>query len=432
MNMHLKSICLLFLFFTLSVAVHSQTTVSEPNYDESKVPEYTLPDVLKLSNGRKAKRPEHWMQERRPEVMEIFETQVYGIAPPPPDDLEHAVISVDNNALEGKAVMKQVRILFTEDEKGPGMDLLVFLPKNCAEGGCPAFLGLNFYGNQSIHPDSDIKLPDSWLRNNEAYGITNHKATEASRGVRSHRWAVETIIDRGYALATVYYGDIDPDYDDGFENGVHGIFGKSTGEAGNGDDWGSIAAWAWGLSRVMDYFEEDGGIDEGRVMVMGHSRLGKTSLWAGAQDQRFAAVISNNSGCGGAALSRRQYGETVARINRVFPHWFCDNFNQYNGLENDLPVDQHMLIALIAPRPVYVASAEEDRWADPKGEYLSAFHAGKVYELFGEKNLPPKAMPDVGEPFKGIISYHIRPGKHDVTLYDWQQYLDFADRYVAD
>lgn len=391
-------------------------------YDEAKVPEYQLPELLVSADGAKITTADQWQQTRRPEIMALLTEHMFGAAPGKPDGLRFEVIESADDALGGKAIRKQVAIFVNGKADGPRIDLLIYLPKSATKA-TPVFAGLNFRGNHSINADKNIRIPKSWMRSGD------HIAKESERGTSSSRWPVEMIVDRGYGLATAYYGDIDPDYHDEFKNGVHALYPKTTGKDRPANAWGSIAAWSWGLSRIMDYFETDKQIDAKHVALLGHSRLGKTSLWGGATDERFAIVISNDSGCGGAALSRRAFGETVKRINTSFPHWFCRNFHQYNDNESKLPIDQHMLIAAIAPRPVYVASAVGDSWADPRGEYLSAWHAGKVYELFGHKGLPQEASPAIDHPVGDRVGYHIRSGKHDVTDFDWKQYLSFADRH---
>jgi hypothetical protein len=403
----------------------------EPNYDEAKVPPYVLPDPLVLNNGRRVTDAKTWTKQRRPELLELFREHVYGRSPGRPRGMKFEVRSVDKAALGGKATRKEVRVLFTGKADGPWMDLLLYLP-NQTKRPVPAFLGLNFYGNHTIAADPGITLSSRWMRDSKEFGVVNNRATEASRGVRTNRWPVDMILARGYALATIYYGDLEPDHPEGWKDGVRAALSKDGAHTQwKPGDWGAIGAWAWGLSRALDYFETNRDVDAKRVAVLGHSRLGKTSLWAGAQDERFAIVISNDSGCGGAALSRRAFGETVGRINTSFPHWFCDRFNEYNENEAALPVDQHELIALMAPRPVYIASATEDRWADPRGEFLSGKHAEPVYALFNKGGLGVADQPKPDHPVGDFIGYHLRTGKHDITPYDWEQYLNFADRHFG-
>lgn len=393
------------------------------NYDETKIPAYTLPDPLVFNNGAKVLNKRDW-DKRSAEIFKIFESEVYGISPVWKGKIITAELSSNLDALNGAAIRKEIQLTLKNGSRELSMVLLLYLPKS--SGPVPLFLGLNFDGNHSVTEEKDISITNSWIRNDQANGVINNKASEAGRGKDASSWPIKKIISRGYGLATIFYGDIDPDFDDGFKNGVHKLYDQKS----DSTLWGAIAAWAWGLSRAMDYLGTLSSVDSRKVIVIGHSRLGKSALWAGATDKRFAMIISNNSGCGGAALSKRIFGETVGSINRSFPHWFCKNFNRYNEREDLLPVDQHQLLSLIAPRPLYVASAEEDLWADPKGEFLSCVGASPVYILLGGKGFPATEMPQVNSPVTGSIGYHIRTGEHDVTLYDWQQYLDFADRHL--
>jgi hypothetical protein len=416
----------------LALAVLSTASAAAPaaNYDEAKVAAYTLPDPLQMANGTKVRNANDWRKKRRPEVLALFEQHVYGRSPGRPQTLLFQVTSQDRQALGGLATRREVSIWFNERKEGPKLDLLLYVP-NRATKPVSAFLGLNFEGNHAVHRDPGIALSKQWMRDSPGLGVADHRATEASRGSEASRWPVEKILGRGYALATAYYGDLEPDFAEGWKQGVRSTVFAAAEPPITSDASGAIGAWAWGLSRALDYLETDRDVDARRVVLLGHSRLGKTALWAGARDERFAIVISNNSGEGGAALARREFGETVERINTSFPHWFCAQFKTYNRRVNALPVDQHELIALIAPRPVYVASAAEDLWADPLGEFLSAKHAEPVYRLLGKEGLGVTSQPALNHPVGRTIGYHLRTGKHDVTDYDWEQYLKFADRHLA-
>jgi hypothetical protein len=369
--------------------------------DPPGMPAYTLPDLLTAADGRKITSADDWKTIRRPEVLELFRKHVYGRVPATAYQKGFRVVNEDAKAMDGAATLRQVEITISAAEKSLTIRLTVFVP-NRAPKPVPAFLLICNRGPENVDP---------------------------TRKIKSEFWPVEEAVARGYGIAAFNNADVDPDRHDGFQDGIHGLLDGATRPP---DAWGTIAAWAWGASRCMDYLESDKDIARDKVAVIGHSRGGKTALWAGAEDERFAIVCSNNSGCGGAALSRRIHGqkETVAKINKGFPHWFNETFKTYGGREESLPVDQHMLMALIAPRAVCVASAEQDLWADPRGEFTSLALASPVYRLFGKQGLGASPeMPAIGEPLDGDgAHYHIRDGKHNLTLFDWKCYLDFADK----
>ncbi|MBT8184133.1 MAG: acetylxylan esterase [Eudoraea sp.] len=398
------------------------------NTEESKVPEYQLPDVLLTTAGVPIKTAAEWEESRRAEILNIFEEQVYGKAPLEKIAVETSEKVLDNMAFQGKATISEITFTFRNNGKQMEAILLLILPK--VQRPAAVFLGYNFSGNHTLLAHEAIQLPKGWVLGGPLIGAFDHKASSISRGAKYARWPILNLLARGYGLATMHYGDIDPDFDDGFKNGVHALFSsQSSIEAG---EWGAIATWSWGLSKIMDYLESDNRIDDKKVTVFGHSRLGKAALWAGALDNRFAAVISNNSGCGGAALSKRRFGETVAAINNQFPHWFCENFKKYNENESAMPFDQHQLLALMAPRPLYVASALNDSWADPKGEFLSLKHASEIYALYDQNDSISERLPEVNQPIiRGKLGYHIRTGNHDVTPYDWEQFMNFTDLHFS-
>ena len=375
-------------------------------YDEEKVPAFVLPDVL---GGVKTARD--WEKRRRPELLSLFEKEMYGSVPGRPEGLHFRVLEEDPAALDGRATRRQVRVFF-DNEESDYLTLLIYLPNHRSKK-VPAFLGVNFFGNHTVDSDPGILLPDS-LRYRPDFKLD-------ARGSQQHRWPVRAIVERGYAVASFCCEDVAPDTDRRM-----GIRAKYEGYT-----WGNLAAWGWGLSRALDCLEADPDVDGTRVAVFGHSRMGKAAVWAGARDTRFAMVVSNASGCGGAALSRRRYGETVRRINTAYPYWFCEEFHKYGDNEDLLPFDQHELLALIAPRPLYVESGSEDRWSDPRGEFLGLANSTPVWQLYGHEGFAPSERPSVEQPVtRGRTGYHIRAGRHEILLYDWLQYLDFADRFL--
>jgi len=392
----MKTILSLILLFSLTLNLHAQRPAST-NYDESKVPEYSLPPVLTTSSGKKVRSVKVWENNRRPEILGLFAENIYGQMPLKYDKISYTIIKEDKNNMNGKAHLKEVLIEVFKNNKSVKINLTLFIP-NQKTAPAPVFLLINNRPKENTDP---------------------------SRIVKSEFWPAEVLIEGGYAIAAFQVNDLAPDNKESFMNGALQLYPEQL-NADNG--MRAIGAWAWGASRVMDYFETDPQIDKKRVALTGHSRGGKASLWAAANDQRFALCISNCSGNTGAALARRQFGERVKVINTVFPHWFNTNYKKYNNHEDQLPVDQHMLISLIAPRPIYATNASEDLWADPKGTYLSLKHAEEVYRLYGLKSALPEVQPVFNSPIiESPLAYHNREGKHDLTVYDWKQFIRFAD-----
>jgi len=411
--------------FTLSRPLLAIDAQSEP---VPLPPSSTLPDVLTFRDGTPVRNAHDW-ERRRAEILSTAELQMYGVVPDP-CDVRFNILEKDAAAFNGLALRTQVRLLFKGTANGPSADLLLYTPAHVRRA--PAILGLNFWGNHTVCADPGILLSQSWTESGrngfiDLSCVVDHRATPACRGIDARRWPVEDFLKRGYAFATMYRGDVDPDVADGSVPGVRSAYPEL---ANRGDNFSAIAAWAWALSRSLDYLETNHRVDAHRAAVFGWSRLGKAAVWAGARDHRFAAVLSNESGAGGAKLFRRGVGEDVHRLNTLFPHWYCKNFRNYNGMDRELPFDQHLILSAIAPRPLYIGSAAEDHLSDPEGEFTSGVLASAVYRFLGSSGLDSTTMPKVGEAISGRISYHIRPGKHDVEPYDWQMYLDFLDKHL--
>jgi hypothetical protein len=367
------------------------------NYYEDSIPAYNVPELMISTSGKKIITKNDWMKLRRPELLEIFRENVFGRVPDTKYSESFKVVNTDKNAMGGTATLKQVEITIASEGKSLVIHLTIFVPNNAGKPS-PAFLLI------------DNRGPDN---------------TDPTRKNKSPFWPAEEVIARGYAITVFNNSDLDPDNFDDFKNGIHGLLDRGERKP---DAWGALAAWAWGASRCMDYFEKDKDIDSRKVAVVGHSRGGKTALWTGAEDQRFSMVIANESGAGGASLARRRYGETIARINSAFPHWFCRNYNNFAGREDKMPFDMHMLLALTAPRALYIDAASDDLWGDPRGCYLSLVLSAPAFHLFDKYSVVPELMPQLNHPVTGgHLGFHIRPGIHNMTVYDWSRFMDFAD-----
>jgi hypothetical protein len=394
------------------------------NYDESKVGNYVLPDPLILNDGKPVQDAKTWWKKRRPELLAMFETQQYGRAPGRPADESFDVFDTGTPALNGKAIRKQLQIYLTSDKSGPSIRLLIYLPAQHKKP-IPMLLSINFGAVQDAVDDSGIKAETVWDPK------TNTRVTPKNR-LSLGQLDVEPFLAAGIGVATFYYGDLDPDYSDGFPNGIRARY-LSPGQNGRGaDEWGSIAAWAWGMSRVEDYFETDKDIDARRVAIHGISRLGKTVMWAGAHDQRFAAVIATCSGEGGAALSHRNYGETIAHLTAPsrYPYQFAKNYAKYAGFPDHAPFDANMLIALIAPRPLLLQTGSTDRWSDPKGEFLAEVAAGPVYRFLGKQALGTEEWPAPNTPILHDLGYYMHDGGHGMVPSDWDIYVRFLKDHL--
>ena len=393
------------------------------NYSEDSVGTYTLPDPLLLLSGEKVKDAATWSKKRRPELVQLFEENQFGKMPPPPG-MSFNVFDKGTPVFDGKAIRKQVTIYFTKDTSTHKMDLLIYIPAKATKPS-PILLNVSFSANSLAVNDAGIKQGEIWNREG--------KKVPASQGASFGKLNVENLIAQNIGVATVYYGDIEPDFKAGIQYGIRSVYLKPGQTYPAANEWGAISAWAWGLSRAMDYFEKDAQVDAKRVALFGVSRLGKTVLWAGVHDTRFAMVIASCSGEGGAAISRRNYGETVKHItdtSRYF-YQFAPNYHNYGDRVNSLPVDGHLLVALMAPRPLLLQTGDEDFWSDPRGEFLAAVAAEPVYNLFNEKGPGTKNLPQAGDStLLNPLGYFMHKGGHGTVPGDWNVFIEYIKKYL--
>ena len=394
------------------------------NYDETQIGSYTLPKVLTLKNGKTVKDSKTWIKQRRPEILKFYEENQYGKMPARPSALSFNVFDKGTPVFEGKAIRKQVTVYFTEDTSRHKMELLVYLPAKHSKP-VPLILTANFSANSNATNDPGVKPSLTW--NKEG------KRVPAPAGRRFGKLDIEKFISEGFGIATLCYTDIEPDALDGILHGIRGQYLKNGNSQPSPDEWGAISAWAWEISRAIDYFETDKDIDAKRIAIQGTSRLGKTVLWAGASDTRIAMVIASCSGEGGAAISRRNYGETIKHLTAPtrYPYQFAANYQKFADNINAYEVDGHMLVSLMAPRPVLLQTGDTDVWSDPKGEFLAAVAAEPVYQLFGKEGPGTDVMPKPGDhSMLNPLGYFMHAGGHGTIPSDWDIYLEFMKKYL--
>lgn len=392
---------------------------STKNYVTSGERDYsTLPEVLTMADGTPVQTVEDFAA-RRQEILDLFEQNVYGTLPKDGFTTSFEVLE-EGSALNGAAIRRQVKISVTTDKGTSDALLLLYLPQS--EKPVPVVLGLNFKGNHTVFADEAI-LPSY---STEA----DDETLMEERGIKAERWNIEQAIARGYGIATIFCDDFAPDNADTYNTRVISLFDEP--------EFKAVGAWAFGIMRGVDYLVQQPEVDTNRIVDIGHSRLGKAAVWAGANDERIALVISNDSGNTGATLTRSNHGETMKSINAMFPHWFCTQYKEYGAAANALPVDQHLLLACIAPRKVYVANANDDLWADPQGAWNSLLASRPAFELYGQEVISEDCLaegetqPHAGQSvWSADMGYHKRSGWHDIQSEDWAFYLDYMDQYLA-
>ena len=398
------------------------------NYDESKVGDYKLglPDPLTFNNGKPVKNARQW-KKRRAEIVKLFEENQYGKWPAKKPALRYDV--QQDLGFDGTAVRKQITLYFSPDNDGPRVDVLLYLPKD-AVGPTPILLNLSFSQNNMVVGDPGVKPGHRWDPRTKTF--VEVPAMQMPGGMRFGMDAtIKKYLQEGFGFATLCYTDITPDFEDNDELGLRGLY-HTPGTPRADNDWGSISAWALGVSRLMDYFEKDPDVDATRVAITGCSRLGKTTIWTGAIEPRIKVVMPSCSGEGGAAMSRRNYGETVAHLAEKtrFPYQFCPKYGYWGSRVHEMPVDAHMLVALIAPRPLLLQTGSTDNWSDPKGEWLSLIEARKVYQLLGQDVPASDEMPAADQPIYSTLGYVMHEGGHGVMPQDWTYYLEFMKRHL--